>query len=95
MEALLKSKHQHHYHLLLNLPDSPVPHKSDHLVPGVSVQGKAVHLQPELHNPGPPVSDGAVAVQVVTGGDGDGEVLVNVLLRLQPFGPGRAELGDG
>ena len=83
--------------LLLLLPDSPkpFPHQPDHLVPGMSVQGKAVHIQPELHNPGPPVPDGAVAVQVVDGGDHDGEVLVDVLLCLQPLGPGGAELGAG
>ena len=81
--------------LLILLPDSPFPHQPDHLVPGMSVQGKAVHIQPELHNPGPPVPDGAVAVQVVAGGDHDGEVLVDVLLCLQPLGPGGAELGAG
>ena len=68
--------------LLILLPDSPFPHQPDHLVPGMSVQGKAVHIQPELHNPGPPGPDGAVAVQVVDGGDHDGEVLVDVLLCL-------------
>ena len=81
--------------LLILLPDSPFPHQPDHLVPGMSVQGKAVHIQPELHNPVPPVPDGAVAVQVVDGGDHDGEVLVDVLLCLQPLGPGGAELGAG
>ena len=61
----------------------------------MSVQGKAVQIEPELDNPDPPVPDGAVAVQVVAGGDRDGEVLVDGLLCLQPLGPGRAELGDG
>ena len=32
----------------------------------MSVQGKAVQIEPELDNPDPPVPDGAVAVQVVS-----------------------------
>ena len=78
--------------LLLLLPDSPVPNQPDHIIPGMSVQGKAVQIEPELDNP---VPDGAVAVQVVAGGDHDGEVLVDVLLCLQVLGPGGAELGAG
>ena len=51
--------------LLLLLPDSPVPNQPDHIIPGMSVQGKAVQIEPELDNPDP---DEAVTVQVVAGG---------------------------
>ena len=92
---IIEPEQEHDDVLLLLLPDLPVPNQPDHLVAGMSVQGKVVQIEPELDNLGPPVLDGAVTVQVVAGGDPDSEELVDVLLCLQPLGPGRAELGDG
>ena len=57
------------------------------------IKRQGVNIYSELHDPGPPVSDGAGAVEVVAVGDRHGEVLGDVLLGVEPPGPRRAELG--
>ena len=58
------------------------------------IKRHGVYVYSELHDPGPPVPDGAGAVEVVAVGDRHGEVLGDVLLCVEPPGPRRAELGE-